>query len=508
VKKALKRYTRDFVAVIVLAAIGLVALGVILSQQRTALPSWLPFLGEDRFELKTEFQTAQAITPGQGQTVTLSGVEIGDITGVDLEDGVAVVTMQIDPEFAPLIHTDASALLRPRTGLQDMTIELDAGKGDEEIPEGFTIPLANSEPNINPDQILASLDGDTRAYLRLLLAGGAQAVGTEQKSQNFAQVLRRLDPTVRDIAKINGAIAKRRQNLRRVVTNFKLIAEELAKSDTNLTGFVESQDQVFGAFAESEAKLRETLQELPSTLRETRGALTAGATLSRQLTPALTDLLPQARALGPALRATRPMFRQTEPTIRTQLRPFTQKVDTVVGDLRRAAKPLRDSSNQLSGAVTELNQVLNALAYNPSGSQESYLFYLSWLNHNTNGTFLTQDGLGPIRRGLLTYTCFASQLADALVLTRPQVNTARDLTRLPTTDEICPSPFKSKGKGSASEGGGDGAGTTTTDETTTDETTSSTTTDGSTSTTTTGSGDASTPEPGSATDQTTTESSP
>jgi hypothetical protein len=202
------------------------------------------------------------------------------------------------------------------------------------------------------------------------------------------------------------------------------------------------------------------------------------------------------------------MFRQTEPTIRTQLRPFTQKVDTVVGDLRRAAKPLRDSSNQLSGAVTELNQVLNALAYNPSGSQESYLFYLSWLNHNTNGTFLTQDGLGPIRRGLLTYTCFASQLADALVLTRPQVNTARDLTRLPTTDEICPSPFKSKGKGSASEGGGDGAGTTTTDETTTDETTSSTTTDGSTSTTTTGSGDASTPEPGSATDQATTESSP
>ena len=38
-----------------------------------------------------------------------------------------------EPEFAELIHPDASALLRPRTGLQDMTIELDAGAPVEAI---------------------------------------------------------------------------------------------------------------------------------------------------------------------------------------------------------------------------------------------------------------------------------------------------------------------------------------------------------------------------------------
>ena len=248
--------------------------------------------------------------------------------------------MQVDPDFAQLIHPDASALLRPRTGLQDMTIELDAGTEEGEIPEGFTIPLANSEPNINTDQILASLDGDTRAYLRLLLAGGAQALGSKEKSQNFSNVLRRLEPTTRDIAKINGAIAKRRDNLRHVITNFKLIAEELAKSDTNLTGFVESQSKVFGAFADSQANLRQTLQELPGALQATRGALGASATLSSELKPALTDLIPQAKALGPALRATRPFFRKTTPSLRDQVRPFTRNVSGVVGDLKRAAKPL------------------------------------------------------------------------------------------------------------------------------------------------------------------------
>ncbi|MEZ5074285.1 MAG: MlaD family protein [Solirubrobacterales bacterium] len=507
-KKALRTYTRDFVAVLVLAALGLVSLFVILSQQTTALPSWFPFLGEPRFELKTEFQTAQAVTPGQGQTVTLSGVEIGDVTGVELENGVAVVTMHIDPEYAALIHPDAAALLRPRTGLQDMTIELDTGTEPGEIPDGFTIPLANSAPNVNPDQVLASLDGDTRAYLRLLLSGGAQALGTTEKSRNFAQVLRRIDPTVRDIAKINGAIAERRHNLRRVITNFKLIAEELAKSDTNLTGFVESQNQVFGAFAESEAKLRETLRELPSTLHETRGALTAGTTLSRQLAPALDDLLPMARALGPALRATRPFFRKTEPSIRTQIRPFTQTVDTVVSDLRHAAKPLRDSSDQLSGGITELNQVLNALAYNPPGGAEGYLFYMSWLNHNTNAAFLTQDGLGPNLRTLLTYTCTTSFLADSVGARLPAIGTARDLVRLPTTDEICTALFKSGGEGTATpSAGAEQSTTTTTDETTTDETTATTTTDETTAATTT-TDEIPTPEPGSATDATTTGASP
>jgi len=507
VRKALRTYTRDFIAIIVLAAIGLLALFVILSQQTAALPSWFPILGEDRFELKTEFQTAQAVTPGQGQTVNLSGAKIGDVTDVQLENGVAVVTMRIEPEFAELIHPDASALLRPRTGLQDMTIELDAGTEAGEIPDGYTIPLANTQPNINPDQILASLDGDTRAYLKLLLAGGAEAFGTTEKSRNFAQVLRRLDPTVRDIARINGAIAKRRENLRHVITNFKLIAEELAKSDTNLTGFVESQNTVFGAFAESEAKLRETLRDLPGALHATRGALNAGATLSGQLKPALTDLLPQARALGPALQALRPFFRKTEPTIRTQLRPFTQKVDTFVSDVRHAADPLEQSSKQLQGGFTELNQLVNALAYNPSGPAEGYLFYLSWLNHNTNSLFMTQDGFGPLRRGLFTYTCYTSQLADNVTASRPALKIARELTRLPTTADICPKLFKAQRELGTAGAGASDEDTTTTDSTTTTDESTSTTDESTTETTTTE------PETGAATAPdasaaTTTESGP
>jgi phospholipid/cholesterol/gamma-HCH transport system substrate-binding protein len=437
VRKALRTYTRDFVALLVLAALGIAVLFVVLSQQSSALPSWFPFLGEDRFELKTEMQTAQAVTPGQGQTVNIAGVKVGDVTAVDLEDGVAVITMQVDNEYAPLIHPDASVLLRPRTGLQDMTVELDPGTEDESVPEGFTVPLANSEPNVNFDQILASLDGDTRAYLRLLLAGGAEAL-KGKNSERFSSVLRRIEPTTRDIAKINGALAERRRNLSRIITNFKLLAEEVGKSDTNLAGFVESQNQVFGAFAQEEDSIRATLRGLPGALHATRGALSASASLSKDLSPALTDLLPSARALGPALQQTRPFFRKTLSPIRDQIRPFTTQVAPTLSELKRAAPALEESSKQLSGGISELNKVLDPLAYNPDGDAEGYLFYLSWLNHNTNSTFLNQDGNGPIRRGLFMYTCFTSLLADSVVATRPNIATAREVSRLPTTDDICP----------------------------------------------------------------------
>ena len=66
-RRAIREHLRDFVAIAVLVVLALVTTGVILSQQRPNFPSWVPILGQDRFELKAEFTTAQAVTPGQGQ---------------------------------------------------------------------------------------------------------------------------------------------------------------------------------------------------------------------------------------------------------------------------------------------------------------------------------------------------------------------------------------------------------------------------------------------------------
>ena len=104
-KRAIREHLRDFIAIGVLAVLAIVTTSVILVKQQANFPSWLPILGQSHFELKAEFSSSQAVTPGQGQTVDLSGVKIGSVQGVNLESGRAVVTMNIDPKYAPLIHT-------------------------------------------------------------------------------------------------------------------------------------------------------------------------------------------------------------------------------------------------------------------------------------------------------------------------------------------------------------------------------------------------------------------
>ena len=61
-------------------------------------------------------------------------------------------------------------------------MEVDPGISEEAVDEDYRIPLAKSEANVMPDQILASLDGDTRNYLKLLLQGAGEGLGGKAKS--------------------------------------------------------------------------------------------------------------------------------------------------------------------------------------------------------------------------------------------------------------------------------------------------------------------------------------
>jgi phospholipid/cholesterol/gamma-HCH transport system substrate-binding protein len=164
---AIRKSLRDFIAVSLLLILALGVTVYILENQRLRIP----IFEEKPFELKAEFQTAQAVVPGQGQSIRVAGVKIGDVSDVNVENGVGVVTFAIDRKYLP-IYEDATVLMRPTTALKDMFFDLDPGTraaGDYE--EGDTIPAANTAPDVNLDEILAALDSDTQAYLKLLLIG-------------------------------------------------------------------------------------------------------------------------------------------------------------------------------------------------------------------------------------------------------------------------------------------------------------------------------------------------
>jgi phospholipid/cholesterol/gamma-HCH transport system substrate-binding protein len=442
VKLAIQKHLRDFLALFFMALVAFGTAGYILSQQRFHLPKWVPALGADFYKLNVEFQTGQAVVPGQGQTINIAGVKVGDVQKVRLKNGVAVVSVNMDKKYAP-VYRNAHVLLRPKTGLKDMFLALDPGTKDAgALPSGGTIPVANTLPDVNPDEVLASLDGDTRDYLQILLSAGGEAFTDKpghkgQASADLRQTFKRFEPTNRDLAAIMSQIAQRKQNVKHVIHNFRLITDELARTDGTLGRFVESSNANFQAFAAQDANLREALGLLPDTLQVTERTLGKADKLGIVSKSAFQDLRPFARNLGPALRDVRPFLRETTPVIKNQLRPFTRIARPTIRDLRPTAANLAVVTPRLRRTFQVLNSAFNLFAYNPPGKEEGFLFWQTWLNHSGATIFNTQDAHGPIRRGLVIVSCGALGVLDNIVRANPQLSVLTQLLSAPSRAQAC-----------------------------------------------------------------------
>jgi phospholipid/cholesterol/gamma-HCH transport system substrate-binding protein len=446
--RQIKKQAPVFVAILLLLVLALGVGGYILTNQRFYLPAWVPLVGTDFYEVEAEFQTAQAVVPGQGQTVNIAGVKVGEVGEVTLEDGRAVVEMQIKDEYKP-IYRDATILLRPKTGLKDMFLSLDPGTEKAgELREGTRVPVANTLPDINADEVLAELDADTRAYLRVLLNAGGTAFDDEATgaaseydqtaAQDLRETFKRFEPASRDGRKITRLLVERRRNIARVIHNFQEFSTALAERDSELAALVDSANANFEAFAAEEAALREALQLFPGALDQTEQTLDKTTTLAGELGPTLERLRPFARRLAPALRKTRPFFLETTPIIRDQIRPFARDVQPTVRDLRNTSRSLAVVTPRLTKSFKVLNKFFNAFAYDPPGAAQSFLFWSGWGAHNGATMFNLQDAHGPVRRGLVFISCTGYDTLESVVQGNPQLGTVTRLNNFPPESQACP----------------------------------------------------------------------
>lgn len=437
-RAALSRQSRgrskDTIAILLLTAAGVVMTLWIFTQQKASLPSWVPIVGEEFDHISGDFTTAQAVTPGQGQAVDIAGIQIGKVTSVALEDGHAVVGMDIEPKYMELIHPNGSLLLRPKTNLNDMVVEVEPGSGKEHIKSGFNFPLSQTEPNVNLDAFLATLDADTRQYIQLLVAGGAQGIGG--RGHQFGNALRRLQPFSHYVAELNQAVSKRRQALADVIHDFGLLTTELGRHDAAIERWVSSSKGALGNFANQQDAIEEILTEFPSTLSVAKSAFASADAFSKTARPALLGLIPQAQALKPALKANQRLFEQTVEPIRTQIRPFTREIRPVVTHVRQGSAALSKSVRGFGNSLGAFNSFLNELAYKPKGKRQSYLFYLPWLNHDTNATFNLEDPAGPISRSLVMISCNGTSLAYGFAAQRPYIQSLLGGANVPRKGQL------------------------------------------------------------------------
>jgi phospholipid/cholesterol/gamma-HCH transport system substrate-binding protein len=437
--RTIRKRLKEFLAIAGLILVAVAASLYILDQQRMRFP----LIEDAPFVLKAEFSTAQAVVAGQGQTIRVSGVRIGDIGGVELRDGRAIVSMEIDREYEDMIHTDATALLRPKTGLKDMFIDLEPGTDEAPVAEeGWTIPVQATLPDVNPDEIFSTLDADTRDYLKLLISDAGR--GLDGNAVGLRELFKRFEPTHRDLARVNGAIATRRENLRRLISSLNQLNAELARKDDDLAGLVDSSASVLRAFASEERNVSAAVAELPATLRTTTDALGRVEGFAELLGPTTEKLRPAARALDPANEALRPFASATAPLLRDDIRPLVREARPLVRDLAPASKQLSAAAPSLRRVFVRLNHLFNLAAYNPNGRegpenagrQEGYLFWLAWLQHMAPQLFSNSDAHGTLRPVTLAAPC---NTVEQLVREEPELEFLMMLTPILTESEACAS---------------------------------------------------------------------
>jgi phospholipid/cholesterol/gamma-HCH transport system substrate-binding protein len=314
------------------------------------------------------------------------------------------------------VREDATALLRPRTGLKDMFIELDPGGSGKTLGDGDTLPVQNTAPDVDPDEILSALDTDTRSYLQLLISGAGK--GLKGHGNDLNRTFKALGPTTRDLGRVSSAIASRREDLKHLIHNYGDLTNTLADTDGDIRRLVNSSDAVFRAFASQDQNISLAVSKLPSTLRQTQQTLTKVDAYSRVAGPALESLRPAFRQLDVANHAVLPFVKEAEPITRTKIRPFVRTARPEISNLRPAAINLAKASPDLVKAFHEVNRFFNMAGYNPGGRDpvtgnnaqdrnrdEGYLFWLGWVAQNTTSLFSTSDALGPLRRYIPFANC-------------------------------------------------------------------------------------------------------
>lgn len=415
-RSALRAYLRTVVAISVLVALALTASYTILQGQRLRIP----ILEERPFELRAELSTAQAVEPGQGQTIRVAGVPIGDVAEVELEGGTAIVTFAIERRFLP-IHRDATLLMRPQTGLKDMFFELDPGtRAAGEYAEGRTIPVTNTLPDINLDEVLAVLDADSRAYLRLLVTGLGQ--GLEGRARDLGAALGSLGSVNRDFERLGSVLAARDRELARLVHDLNLLSGAVGARDDDLAELVGAANAALGAIAVNSADVERFTAELPGTLAVARRSLADTTPFAAQLGPALDALRPFARRLRAIADSGRELAERATPALRDGLRPLARAALPLVPDLSVAARRYAAAAPRLEKIGGKVNELGNMTAYNPRGAEppgtpgrdEGHLYWLGWFAHAGNSVFTGQDAHGVYRRLYLTGSC--SNLAELLEL--------------------------------------------------------------------------------------------
>lgn len=310
------------------------------------------------YEVNAVFDDTRGLI--EGGKVTAGFQQIGSVEEITLgEDGLPLVTMQIDGDFK--LHQGAFADVRLTSNVGAINRVVDLTQGDLDAPElsdGDTLGPSSTDQPVDLDAAVATLDPKTRAEAAKLLAGLDRA--TVGRGPDLNETLQYSSRALNETANLLANANADGEALRSLLADTSTVVGALAQSPGELGAAAERTATLLSITGARQAELRRsveaigpalasgrlTLERLEAAVPDLRGLVVEGLPLLRRLRPV-------ARALPPTIKHLRPVLAQTRKLIRTAPKD-AKRLQPLLADAIPLLRELDPTLSQLNPALDHL----------------------------------------------------------------------------------------------------------------------------------------------------------
>jgi phospholipid/cholesterol/gamma-HCH transport system substrate-binding protein len=261
----------------------------------------IPFAPEG-YRLRAEFN--QAVQLAQESDVRISGVSVGKVISVSLDrhTGLTKAIIQIDHQYAPR-PADTRAMLRQKSLLGETYVQLSPGtQNGPKLADGATLPPGQIAPTVQLDQILSTFDPATRQAFRVWQQ--QDGIALKNRGQDFNQAFAALYPFATNVDSVLSVLNRDTAATSTLLRETGQVFGSLARSPSELQGFVRNSNAVFASTAARDQALAAAIRAFPGFTVATRLTVDRVRRFSAEAKPLIDELRPAAVQLSPALQET------------------------------------------------------------------------------------------------------------------------------------------------------------------------------------------------------------
>jgi phospholipid/cholesterol/gamma-HCH transport system substrate-binding protein len=336
------------IAAIAALSIVVIALGVVI------------FGGNGSHRYNLIFQNAAQLVPDN--QVLIGGQPVGSVESIELtDDNLAKVVVSVEQE----LHEGTTAIIRATSlsGVANHYVSISPGpNSNSPIEDDGELGLASTTTPIDIDQLFNTFPAPVRRGLEQFIEGnaGIYAGRAEDANQTFKYIgtgFNRAGAFARDLNVDERLFSRFLVSSSRLGTTVSERSDELASAIANA-------NQAFGAIAEQNVALGQSLEQLPPTFRQAnttfvnlRAALDDLEPLIDTSRTATKDLAPFLGELQPFLARAVPVFKDLRLTMRR--RGFANDAAELLAALppveQRASRAFPHSEEAISAFQPNLN---------------------------------------------------------------------------------------------------------------------------------------------------------